>query len=114
MDLFGFGEGKGYQAKPPPRGMRPETPPWRKKRVDLPQYVKLAQFWRCDLLEVSADETKTVRVGFHEKSLHGLTPRPPLSPLRAPCSLKLVKKSSRWRCSGRGRPGSRYGLRSVV
>ena len=56
MDLFGLGAHEFYHAKPPTEAERNATPPWRKKRANMPPHLKLAMFWRCDLLEPSTTE----------------------------------------------------------
>jgi hypothetical protein len=60
MDLFGLGPHEFYHAVPPTEeqkaAMRAQTPPWRKKRSNLPLHLKLATFWRCDLIEPSTRE----------------------------------------------------------
>ncbi|GMH52795.1 hypothetical protein TL16_g01308 [Triparma laevis f. inornata] len=56
MDLFGLGEGQSYHAAPPSATSTSQTPPWRKRRQHLPEHLKLAQFWRTDLLEAQTRE----------------------------------------------------------
>ncbi len=61
VDLFGLGKGEYYHAHPPTEKDRKQTPPWRKKRSNLPQHMKLAIFWRCDLLEpMTREETLNI------------------------------------------------------